>query len=172
MNYKHSGDFGDLVYFLPTMKYQPGDLYISQSLFTRQALTPENFAPILPLLLSQRYVWSVKEWKGEEAIDCDLWRKNYKDEQLAETQANYLKTPLGYVNNRWLNIQPKKVAKTVVNRTLRYNGKFPIESVDSNAIFVGLEFEHRRYEKEFGKIDYYPTKDLYELAKVISGCEL
>ena len=68
----------------------------------------------------------------------------------------------------------------MVNRTSRHlygaNGAgwndFIKNGLADYAVFVGTEQEHKVFEQSFKiKIDYYNTKDLLELAKVIQGCE-
>jgi hypothetical protein len=173
INYKHSGDFGDILYFLPAMKYRPGHLFIAPASFTRQRLTPEVFKTIAPLLESQPYVKSVREYTPDiNIVDADFWRKSYDNGSLAEAQLKQLNVPLDMLNEPWLSVSKNKVASCVVNRTARYHENFPIERVTHDAVFIGTPIEYEEYCKEFKKIPYYKTNGLLEAAQVIAGADL
>ena len=172
MNYVHSGDLGDIVYFLPVMKHNPGNLYVKPASFTRQPLDMIKVKPLLPLLLSQSYILSVQEYQDEEGIDCNKWRENYPGHvNLCHRQMQCLNIPLSVSVDPWLTVIPKKIAKQVINRSTRYHGYFPIQFV-KDAIFVGTEKESKIFNIEFDvNIPFYPTKDLLEVAEVIAGAE-
>lgn len=178
MNFKHSGDAGDLVYFLPAVKYLhkhgPTHIYIKPEAFTRQPLTLAAIQFLLPLLNKQSYIDSVQMWNGEDGIDCNEWRRNYQfTENLIQKQLETIGVPVECATDPWIEINPKKVAKQVINRTFRYRCHFPIEFVEDDAIFIGSPREHIAWQAEFNrKIDYYPTKDFLEAAEVIAGAEL
>jgi hypothetical protein len=68
----------------------------------------------------------------------------------------------------------------VLNRTARWVGpeRNPVydqwreEGVDRDTTFVGLESEFAAFVKEYGwECSYTPTKDMLELARVISSAE-
>ena len=51
-------------------------------------------------------------------------------------------------------------------------GAWRDDGVDTQSVFVGLPQEHEEFKKLTGwNIDYYPTKNMLELAQVIAGCE-
>ena len=173
--YIHNGDFGDIIYFLPAMKYRPGKLYISNisDIGTRQRLTPEVFAPLVPLLQHQSYIKSIEEYKRQDAVDANVWRRGYQGhENLAERQMKYLEVPLHLINEPWLEVPKKRIASHVVNRTTRYHGHFPIEDLGPDAVFIGTEKEWKIFCIEFRPIPYYHTKDFLEAAMVIAGADL
>lgn len=185
LKYKHSGDFGDIIFFLPVMKFRPGHLFIQASKFTRQPLTPEVFKNIAPLLEAQSYVKSVQEYKFEQDLSChpsleapymvdgDFWRRSYYNQcTLAEAQLRQLKVPLNILDEPWLSVNEKKIAPQIICRTPRYHGRFPIEIVGKDAVFIGMPVEYEDFCKEFKKIPYYETQNLLEAAEVIAGAEL
>jgi hypothetical protein len=175
LGYIHNGDFGDIVYFLPAMQYRPGKLYISNitSLGTRQKLNAELFAPLARLLETQSYVKGIEEHKGQDAIDANRWRTGYSSHiNLAEWQMKLLDVPLNVINEPWLKVPKNRVAAHVVNRTTRYHGRFPINEVGKDAVFIGTEKEWKLFCIEFRPIPYYYTKDLLEAAMVIAGADL
>jgi len=75
----------------------------------------------------------------------------------------------------------KKIDKSyVINRTSRFtepgcNEQWKIwkdQGMDEDSIFVGLENEYDDFKKLTGwNLEYHPTKDMLELAQVISGCK-
>lgn len=173
---KHSGDLGDLCYGMAAMA-NLGDkikLYIAAADFTRQRLTPENYAPIVPLALSQSWCESVDEYSGQEASDDDTWRVNLPSHKnLAERQCECLGVSCEVLRKPWLSVPPRKVAKQVVNRTFRYHGRFPREElIPHEAVFIGTKKEHMAFCAEFVPIPWYCTNDFYEAARVIAGAEL
>jgi hypothetical protein len=104
--FKHSGDLGDLIYALPTLKaLGGGSLYLSLNLAadfaefekrgfapdrypvgptkcdgTPSGLSPASFAAVVPLLVAQPYIYGVEEWRGQ-AVNFDLneWRLQKAD---------------------------------------------------------------------------------------------
>jgi hypothetical protein len=84
----------------------------------------------------------------------------------------------------WLSVpnpSPIPGKPVVVNRTLRgfsppgCNPQWTLwqkEGVDKEAVFVGLPNEYEEFKKLTGwNLDYYPTKNMLELAQVIAGCD-
>jgi hypothetical protein len=85
-------------------------------------------------------------------------------------------------NEPWFTVpNPRKTKPYVVNRTLRgftppgCNPTYDYwreQGVDRDAIFVGLPDEYEAFKKLTGwNLEYYPTKNMLELAEVIAGCE-
>ena len=181
MDYIHRGKFGDIICFLPAMKYRPGKLYISSHEMEGYMLgpryyPPEIYAPIVPLLELQPYVEAVEEYKGQDAVDANLWQLNYKDEgNIAEDVLSYLNVPLDILKEPWLEVPKKKVASHVINRNITYYnqwGGFPTHEVGEDAVFIGTKKEHEFFCDKFKKIPYYETKDFLEAASVIAGSDL
>ncbi len=179
MQFIHSGDMGDIIYFLPAVKYLhnkdvPTQIYIKPERFTRQVLDLKAVQPLMPLLAAQPYIDSIEMWNGEDGIDCNKWRETYQPtENLIQKQLSFLNVPLDCAADPWLCVQPKRVAKQVINRSFRYHCHFPIEFVEKDAIFIGTKREHTAWQAEFDRdIEYYPTKDLLQAAEVIAGSEL
>lgn len=44
-------------------------------------------------------------------------------------------------------------------------------SIAGPVYFIGLNEDHDLFEKEWGRIDWHPTKDLLEMANLIGGCK-
>ena len=83
----------------------------------------------------------------------------------------------------WLTVpEPKTIPgkPVVVNRTQRWipnelnpNWKHWLDqAADEQSIFVGLPQEYEEFTKTTGwKLDYYPTKNMLELAEIIAGAD-
>ncbi len=186
--YKHSGDLGDIIYSLPVMRfYGGGHLFLSMNSLpsvkydgSHSGMTEEKFKIIKPLLEIQNYISSVEYWNKnnlEINIDFDLFRYKSSDyKNLCHKICSIFNVHISQSYRPWLSCMPRKVAKLVINRTHRYRN----ENLDysilkenfSDAIFIGYEDEHKDFQERFGKIDFYPTKNLLEAAEVIAGSEL
>lgn len=83
----------------------------------------------------------------------------------------------------WLTVPEPKIIPdkpVVVNRTQRWIAKdlnpnwqhWLDQGADQQSIFVGLPEEYENFIKATGwKLDYYPTKNMLELAEVIAGAD-
>lgn len=189
LSFKHSGDLGDCGYSLCLIKaLGGGSLFLSQSTATRELMTPERAAFLLPLIRSQSYINHADVWRGQAvAYNLDYfreyWSKTVSDRgfndgtTLAEWHCLAFGVDPIVTEKPWLEIEPHEVAPVVINRTERYHGhSFPwkrvVERYKGKAVFVGLPDEHQKFTAEFGKIPHYKVKDCLELGQVISGCKL
>jgi hypothetical protein len=187
-SFKHSGDYGDLVYGMPIMKYlNGGTLFLSRSRFTREEMTEKRIAMIAPLLLSQSYVHRVEPHYGQAIkYDLDWWRGRSSAEHdplrtLAER--NLIEFGIGKecLDRPWITgISPVKCARVVINRTARYrNPKFPwkkiLEKYKGDTWFIGTEAEFKEFRKMYStgtSLPWMPTDDLLEVARIIRGSDL
>lgn len=86
-------------------------------------------------------------------------------------------------NTPWLSVPEAKTIEGksyVINRSQRWLPPSPDpiwqqwreEGVIDSAVFVGLPQEHRAFEQAMGlTIDYYPTRNLLDLACIIAGAQ-
>lgn len=66
MTYKHAGDIGDLLAFLPVIRHHgSGVLHIEAATYTRRPLLKENWNGIDRICKAQPYISDVREWRGE-----------------------------------------------------------------------------------------------------------
>ena len=180
------GDLGDIAFLCPSMKLiakqtgEPVILYGKNGLRPWDPLT-ERLWLIAPLLESQPYIHSVRAW-NDEPIDYDasLFRDDGLPfgETLASRQALWLKLDPDF-SEPWLSVTPEPYTSgcIVVNRSARYhNHFFPwrelTEAFRDKMIFIGLPGEHNAFCEEFGRVGYFPTKTLLEVAQAIAGSEL
>lgn len=197
--FKHSGDRGDLLAFLPVMRYFGGGiLYIEAATYTRERLTRDKWCGLDLLLKQQPYVADVLEWQGQRVSinGCDFRahmgralrsrdpNNPARQKSLVDWQLDTHQVPLSEKDKPWIAVEPKKVAPVVINRTgagrashhCYHNPMFPWHRVwqkyKDKAVFVGLPEEHDLFCAVNGHIPHYPTKDLLEAAQVIAGAEL
>lgn len=182
--FKHSGSLGDLIYALPTMRaLGGGTLCLNPRGWWRQSID-HTLVLLSRLLLAQPYVHQVKVL-GDEKVDYDLdvfriamsgsgWHRfaNIADLVLLGHGLDTSERDLP-----WLSVPPRQGfrAKLVVHVGSRWRSPFfnwrRFVAERGPAVFVGLPQEHADFEAAFGKIDYHPTADLYEVAQIIAAAD-
>lgn len=139
-----------------------------------------RYQSLVELLKAQPYVKSIK-YDESRKVDYDMsdWREKYhRFRSLSHSQADYV----GIKNidvSPWVKTpsDPRSKGRIVVARSARYwSYSFPWINVGrrykDRLLFVGLPEEHKDLEKWMArKVEYIPTKDLMEVAKLISGCD-
>lgn len=190
----HSGDLGDVIYSLPTMReLGGGELFVGPdnrtNMMTRDKLTSERAKVILPLLEAQSYVhsaaWSktIPEWCR---YDLNKMRLLLRSSRL-DMQPNFnlarcylYAFGLAVENDSipWLTVDsPRTVAQIVIARSPRYRDErfdWPriLSAYSGRCVFIGLKDEHSDFQSRFGQIPFEPTKDLLEVARIIAGASL
>jgi hypothetical protein len=199
--FKHSGDLGDIIYSLPTIRALGGgvlyldptggasDPYIKkQCIDGRTRLVKDTIDFISPIIKSQPYIKDVKYWEGEHVtFNLDEFRQKFNDpyrrsktSNLADLHLEQFKLPFSEVEKPWLEVDGdiKLDRKMIVSRSPRVQGGFGWLNANKfvlrdQAIFVGIPKEHEFFEWTFGiEIPYYKTDTVIELAKVIKGSEI
>jgi hypothetical protein len=199
--FKHSGDLGDIIYSLPTVRALGGGiLYLdpnggeSEPYIKRQCvdgktrLTQQTIDFLTPLLKLQPYITDVKYWNGEQVTyNLDEFRQKFSDPykrsktgNLADLHLEQFKLPFSEVEKPWLHVDgdTKLHKKVIIARSPRVQGGFGFLNASKfflrdNAIFVGIPKEHEFFEWTFGiNIEYHKTDSLLDLFKVIKGAEL
>lgn len=199
--FKHSGDLGDIIYSLPTVRALGGGiLYLdpkggeTNELIQKQIperktkLNVNSINSIKPLLELQNYISEVKIWNGEPIdYDLDNFRKVFASQNKRDKNGNLTDLHLQYfglpsytqLSLPWLHVDKKTTLnkKIVISRSPRVQGGYGTLNalkymLSENAIFVGHPKEHEYFEWIFGvKIEYLSTPDILDLARVINGCE-
>ncbi len=183
MNYFHSGDLGDVLYALPSIReLGKGDLYLNSRPWTA-AMTPQRAAVLRPLLEAQDYVGRVIHGdapKNQHFVNFSTFRNggiffglNLMEHQSEWVNANASPEP-------WLKVSPsvKSRGRVVCHRSPRYQNPYFRwdligEALGSKMLFVGLPHEVeelRRVTKVHA--EYAITYDYLELAKLIRGADL
>lgn len=188
VRYKHSGDIGDIVYAMPTVKYYGGGvMYLNTKQEFKLPPYPKfndkAFNAIAPLLLEQEYIKEVSLYNGEYVdFDLDIFRLNDDlSQNLAKLHCVTFGAPTKILNEAWLNVDIRTPQKpVVVNKSMRYDSRTfkwdrdlvkitPLEDVT----FIGLEDEHDAFcELVDFKVHWTKTNDLLEAAEYIAGSDL
>lgn len=198
LTFRHAGDLGDILAFLPVMRFfGGGDLLIESAPYTRQRLTPDKWCGLDILLKQQPYINDVREWKQElcnyngndfraamhHAVRKGLFNQN-KNKSLVDWQLEAHGVPLNQKDTAWLAAEPNKVARVIINRTgpgrepkhVYHNPLFPWHAVwhkyHKEAVFIGTPLEYSVFKSTCGHIPHYTTRDLAEAARVIAGADL
>lgn len=184
MIFSSSGDFGDIIYQLASVKYIVGDgkadFRLIPAACTGSRMTKERAAALAPLIEAQPYISSVVYGKGAKGLDFDGWRRRpYKHNlNLADNVADWLGIPKHPRKEPWLIVdQVEEVAPVVFTfgprwRSNRIDWSFPRVYYGDQTIFVGHPSEHDAFQKRYGSIRYHPTKDMLHLARVLAGARL
>jgi ubiquinone/menaquinone biosynthesis C-methylase UbiE/Zn ribbon nucleic-acid-binding protein len=193
----HSGDFGDIIYALPTIRALGGGTLVlgpCAQRITRLPMTLAHVNVLRPLLELQPYVSEVKfsaEMPRDVDVDLNKFRDYLDDEHnhmargarrlnLAEIHLHTFMLPLAECDRAWLVVDKVEAVPgrpVLVHRSSRWcNLEFPWKRIMDlhahQAIFVGLESEHASFVKDWGVIPFRPTNNFLELARLIAGCRL
>lgn len=188
------GDIGDIVYALCILKQIPNGphtLCLRPSPQTKSkdmAGIQRLHDTIAPMVIQQPYIRTVEiispgdpvDWKSE-----DFRQRHYtKGETLMKAHLNHFNKVHGPLHGfrddlPWLDVEPdrRSAGRVVINRTDRYhNDRFPWEAVVRHyrhrLMFVGLKHEWATFIRQFGYVEFKPTVDLLEVARLIKGSEL
>ncbi len=189
--FHHSGDFGDFIYSLPTIKALGGGmLYISPEatpMRVRNDPTPQSVNSITSLLQYQHCVWStVFAERRPYSVDYDLNQfRRYYSEKRHEMGLSLLamtgRTFGVEVDGRepWLTIPDSDVTAKpiVIARSERYNNNFfpwrrMTNEFRSRMQFVGTQREYDIFSKAFGAVEFHPTRTILDLANVIKSAKV
>lgn len=196
MNISSTGDAGDIVYALCILKQLPGGphtLSLRSSQWTK-AKGPEGvqrlYDLIAPLVKIQPYIKEVRIIQTGDPVDwiSEDFRKiaHYtKGETLMQAHLNHLVQTHSIGQNvfssqPWVfGVEPAARSKdrVVINRTGRYrNDMFPWNEVVAHfrnrLLFVGLKHEWREFIGHHGYVEFAPTDNLLEVARLIKGSDL
>lgn len=191
--FKHSGDLGDIIFSLPTIRaLGGGKLYLdpqggeSSDLVrwmdkTRTKLNSKSIQSITPLLELQPYIDAVEEWDGQKVdYDLDQFRTRIKFNNLSDSHLDCFNLPFSHRDSAWItNVEPLVLDKPIViTRSPRVQGNHEfwesrLPQVKDQCVFVGFEKEHEIFEYTFGhKVEHYKTETILDLAQVIAGCKI
>jgi len=196
--FKHSGDLGDIIYSLPTIKSLGGGvLYlditggekepacIAQCYNHKTTFNKSSYEFIRPLLVKQPYIQDVKIYNGEQIkYNLDTFRNLFNitsrnsKKNLLDLHLEAFNLPEWDHNTAWLTVDNSVSLhrKTIVCRSARYQSSYLWfhmikKELKDKAIFLGLPKEHEIFEYMFDiKIPYHSVKDAYELAQILNGC--
>lgn len=178
----HSGDIGDIIACLPSIRAMGGGHLgvFDRKTIQRESMRGARYEALKPLLEVQPYIHGVS-WddEPEEGIyDFSTFRHDFiLEENLADWQARHLNIRISH--DPWITCvrSPKSIGRTVVARSLRYHNRdFPWRAIIAkhrkDILFVGLPEEHKAFQITNGTIvEHCPTENLLELAEIINGSD-
>lgn len=181
----HSGDLGDIIYALPTIRAAGGGtLYVYHStIWGRHGMDANKAESLRSLLVLQPYINEVIFCAnglpdGSREHKLNLFRLNRKVRNLADMHlASYGFAP-SQREKRWITVDRANPASRVVfARSARYhNRRFPWKRVwkkfERVAGFVGTIDEYSDFCDLVGPVLHLPTRNLLEVAQVIAGSQL
>lgn len=177
----HSGDLGDIIASLPSVRSLGGGDYLIGPGPCRESMRGTRFEILRPLLLAQPYIRSVQWQEGPSGATHDFsgFRHDMiEGENLADWQARHLGVTISL--EPWLtaNASPKSAGRVVVANSNRHrNSLFPwtklLRVKYPDSLFVGLAEEHAAFQYRSGcRLEFLRTENLLELAEVIAGSKL
>lgn len=178
--YLHSGDLGDAIYSLPSVRaLGGGEIYFASRPWTRTRWGPRLLSLIKPLIDATGY--ATAHLRDGEWIDHDFTTFRNGGYKLGDTIIERQRRWIGAGDislDPWLKA-PVAGEKhgIVINRSSRWHGfHFPwdkiLEAFPKQIVFIGLPQEHKAFEREFGAVPFYECDHLLEAAQVIAGASL
>lgn len=187
----HSGDMGDVIYHMETIRCLGGGKLILGSHLglgpnlpshCREPMTKERVALLRPLLEAQGYIAAVEhsDKRPEPTwINLNSFRETFKPRQGSCWQslqrASLYRFGLQPQNEcrPWLHVDSPATNRICVARSPRYhNDAFPwkeiVERYHDKIDFIGLLSEWKDFQ-QFGQVPYIATPDLLSAAKVINS---
>jgi hypothetical protein len=174
----HSGDLGDAIYALPSVRALGGGVvYFASRPWTRTRWGGSLLSVVAPLFEGTGYAHAALH--DGEWIDHDFSTFRNGGYRLGDTIYERQRRWVGAERNLepWLKVEPNCVSRIVINRASRWEGwHFPwkkiLEAFHDEIVFIGLPQEHDAFQKEFGPVFYVPCRDLLQAAQTIAGSEL
>lgn len=178
LTFGHSGDIGDIIYSLPTIRKAGGGklvLFNHPDGRTAHGMTEAKVSRIRPLLERQHYIHSVEWSDGVADHRLNGFRDHWQHGNLADMHLATHGFSWEARKEKWIDVEPKQVAKVVIQRSARYHGNLPwkaaLDVYRKDAVFVGFPDEHAVFCRDFGEVDFYRADDFLELARVIAGSQ-
>jgi len=189
LSFLHSGQLGDLIYSLATIKELSKNYKCNLYIQINKPMPSEynNYSKnvfiskksgnlILPLLKSQNFLNTVNIYDGEKIdINLDLFRQ--VPINLSFYSTRWFSHLVGInldVNDTFLSAEPHNHIKNkiVIHRSPRYqnayiNYKFLNEK--ENLLCIGLEKEYYELKKEIKNLEFHDCKDFLEMAEIIKA---
>lgn len=186
IQFSHSGDLGDIIYSLPTLRSKSREFNrpVKLTLFdypgrTAHGMTPEKANRLRPLLIEQDYISEV-EWSPNFA-DSDLngFRDHLRDHgSIVDAHLATHGFSWEHRIEAWLNVtSPIQTYPVIVADSGRYkNPNFDWSAIkrayEGKVGFVGTLDEHSRFCQDRFDLPFVKADDLLELARVIAGSKL
>lgn len=192
--FKHSGDLGDIIYSLPTIRALGGGiLYLDPTggledplvswgngRFQKTNLNLSSIEEIKPILLQQEYIEDVRIWRNEKVeFNLNLFRLQLINNNLADSHLHAFSLPYSHRDTKWLSLDSISLDREILLcRSLKVQSNHSFwESLDldiiSKSSFIGLPIEFEVFDKVFKhNIPRLVLSNLLEYCVAINGCSL
>lgn len=179
--FSHSGDLGDIIYSLPTIRALGGGTLVLYDHPGRTAhgMTEAKMLRLKPLLMEQPYIHDVL-FSPEMVSYGNLngFRDHYVHGNLSDCHLATYGLPWTQRSFKWLDVpDPIDTYPVVVHRSARYeNPNFPwdrvVQQYKGLAGFCGFPEEHWDFCTRYGEIPLIDCPNFLVLAQYIAGARL
>lgn len=190
INFLHSGHLGDLIYSLPTIK-KISSIKKCNLLIEKNKLNPKYYhnhpsgnvmindkslKMLLPLLQSQNYLNSVKEFTNQ-TIDINLNLFRDMPFNIIFHSMKWYSHITGFpinIEEKFLDVENLNNFKDKITilRSPRYRNQYinyNFLSDFKNLVCIGLESEYLDLKKEVKNLEFHNCKDFLEMAQIINS---
>jgi hypothetical protein len=197
LNINHSGNAGDVIYALATLKRiheltgakinlylklsKPREMPKHMTHPLGNIMLNQKMVDLLtPLVLSQPYINKCEAYNGQQIhIDLDFFRS-----KLIETEHTNIARWCGYLTGvtpqlfkNWLTVEPDTTyANTIVlARSERYRNQsinYAFLQKYTSLVFIGVKSEYDDMLKAVPNLKWVQVDDFLKLAQIIAGCKL
>jgi hypothetical protein len=197
LNVTHSGNAGDVIYALATLKrlHELTGARINFFLILGKPLKlPNNYTHplgnvmlnesmanlLLPLLNEQPYLHQCGVYNNEEVhIDLDYFRSGLipLDKGNIARWCGYITGVTPSLSRSWLSVEPLSgYSDTIlIARSSRYQNKlinYSFLARYPNLKFIGVKEEYEAMQKVLPDLEWIQVTDFLQLAQIIAGCKM
>jgi hypothetical protein len=179
MIYSSSGDLGDIIYQMCTVKahtIEPVDFYLFDHprKITTHGMNEEKAKSVASLLEIQPYIKKVIWTEQPADSPINSFRQCRRQTNVVRQILSIFDLDLELDKKPWMVLEDKAKCDVLIARSFRYRGQCPYDKIINkyNCSFVGFQDEYEDFCTTFGTIPWLPTQNLLELAKLINGCNL
>ncbi|MDB5031055.1 hypothetical protein [Mucilaginibacter sp.] len=197
LNVHHSGNAGDIIYALATLKEIHELTGVKINLYLKLS-KPRNMPKhmthplgsvmlnqkmvdmLAPLVLSQKYMDKCEAYNGEQIhIDLDFFRSKLIpiDHGNIARWCGYLTGVTPQLWKSWLTVDADKAyANTIViARSERYRNtaiNYSFLQDYKDVVFIGVASEYEDMRKSIPNLKWVQVDDFLKLARIIAGCKV
>lgn len=196
VNISHSGNAGDIIYALPTIKriheITGAAIHIYLRLGKPLVLSGYNTHPMGNVMLNQRmaemlitlikpqaYIHICEIHTDQQIdIDMDYFRAGNipLDKGNIARWCSYITGVSPELWKPWLSVTPDNSYsdKIIISRSERYRNStisYKFLSKYTNILFVGVESEYKDMKKSIPNLEWLQVNDFMELGKIVAGCK-
>jgi hypothetical protein len=196
LNLNHSGNAGDIIYALPTIKKIHEITGVPINLYFRlgQLLKLPNYNNhpngnvmlnqkmvdlLFPLIRAQSYISKCEVYTDEQIdIDLDYFRSGLipQDKGNIARWCAYITGVSAELWKPWLTVKPDTgYADTIL---IARSGRYQNQTIDysflskyPNLKFIGVESEYKDIQQFLPDIQWLQINDFLQLAQIIAGCK-